>query len=78
MEQAADLFAGYDVRILLRPHAPDAYRGHPGVAAEAEFCEKLVGPAGDDGLTGRVADGVVVVLAIRAAFGVAAGPRTPI
>jgi hypothetical protein len=72
MEQAADLFDGYEIRILFRPHAPDDCRGHPGVPLEAEFCDELVGRAGDDGLTGRVATGVIVVPAIRAAFGVAA------
>jgi hypothetical protein len=28
MEQAADLFDGYEIRILFRPHAPDVCRGH--------------------------------------------------
>jgi hypothetical protein len=74
MEQAADLFDGYEIRILLRPHTPDVCRTHPGVPLEAEFCDELVVPSGDDGLTGRVAAGVVVVPVIRAAFGVAARP----
>jgi hypothetical protein len=41
---------------------------------EREVRERVRLPAGDDGLTGRVAAGVVVVPAIRAAFGVAARP----
>jgi hypothetical protein len=41
---------------------------------EREVRERVRLPAGDDGLTGRVAAGVVVVPAIRAAFGFAARP----
>ena len=44
MEQAADLFDGYEFRILFRPHAPDVCRGHPGVPLEIEFCDELEGP----------------------------------
>lgn len=78
MEQAADLFNGYEIRILFWAYAPGICRDHPGVATEADLGDELVGPAGDDGLTGGVAAWVVIVSPAGATLGVAAGPRAPV
>ena len=74
--QCPYLFGCRLVRVLLRGNAPHIDRRDPGIALEAEFCDELVGPAGDDGLAGGVAAGVVVIPASGTGFGVAAGPRT--
>ncbi len=56
----------------------DIERGGPAVPGEAELGQPLVRPAGDDGLAGRVARGMVVEATLRTGLGVIAHPDTAI
>jgi hypothetical protein len=77
-QQSLDLFGCHHVGVLGGPDTLYVHGGGPALAGEAELCDPLVGPAGDDGLTGRVSGGMVVEAALRAALRVAAIPHAHI
>jgi site-specific DNA recombinase len=73
-KQRADLHCGGLVSVVQGMQAAGVHRSGPGVAVEAELGDPLERPAGDDRLAGRMPRGMVVVAALRGAFGVAAWP----
>jgi hypothetical protein len=65
-QQVLDLSHGHVVCVFLRTEAPRVRGGDPRIALEGESCDQLVGPAGDDGLSGGVPRRMVVVPPPRA------------
>src|SRR5829696_7480222 len=56
----------------------DIHRRYPGVAREADLGNELVGPTRDDGLSGRVAAGMIVISSLGVRLRIAAGPRSDV
>jgi hypothetical protein len=69
---------GHVVGVSVGRDTPGVHRRDPGVPLEAELCHELVGPAGHDGLSGRVPEWVVEVTALGTGFGIAPGPRADV
>jgi hypothetical protein len=63
-QERADLHGGGVVGVVGRVQPAGVHRGGPGVAREAQLCDPLERPAGDDRLAGRMPRGVVVVAAL--------------
>lgn len=79
-EEGRDLLGGEHIGMLLRahpPHPPHAQRRRPALAGETELGDPRRGPAGDDGLSCRMARGMVGDGAFGAGLGVAARPASP-
>jgi hypothetical protein len=53
----------------------EVHRSNPPIALEAKLCDELLSPAGDDGLTGWVSRGMIVLTALGAGLRVASGPE---
>jgi hypothetical protein len=69
-----DLAGGHRVTIVARMDPLDIERSRPAITGEAELGHPLIGPAGADGLAGRVARRMIVVAPRRAGLGIAARP----
>jgi hypothetical protein len=74
-EQPLYLLGGDRVRFLVRADPPRVHRGGPALSDEVELGDELVGPSGDDGLTGGVSGRMVVEAALGTTLGVASGPH---
>ena len=74
-QQSPHLRGGDHVGVLGGPDTLHVHRGGPALADEAQLCDELVGPSGDDGLAGGVAGRMVVEAALGARLGVAARPH---
>jgi hypothetical protein len=77
-QQSLDLLDSDFAGLLRRPESPHVHRSGPALTDEAQLCDELVGPPGDDGLTGRVSGGMVVEAALGTALRVAAIPHAHI
>jgi len=77
-QQSLDLLDSDFVGVLRRSDAPYVHRSGPALTDEAQLCDELVGPARNDGLTGRVARRMIVVSALGTALRVAAIPHAHI
>jgi hypothetical protein len=75
LHQRPHLLGGEFVAVLRGRYWPGLNWRNARVAIEAELGEELVGPSADDGHSGGVPLGVVVVPPLRARFCVAAGPH---
>jgi len=74
-QQSSDLLGSDRVRLLARTDALDVHGGGPTLAGEVQPGYELVGPSGDDGLTGGMAGRVVVEAALGTTLGIAAVPH---
>jgi hypothetical protein len=74
-QQSPDLLGGDLVGVLGGSDAPHVHGSGPTLAHEVELCDELVGPAGHDGLAGRMARRMVIEAALGAGLRVAACPH---
>jgi hypothetical protein len=77
-KEGRDLLGGEHIGILLRAQPPYAQGRCPALAGETELRNPRIRPAGDDGLAGGMARGMVVDGPFGAGLGVAARPDTHI
>jgi hypothetical protein len=57
-EACRDLLGGEHIGILLRAQPPYAHRRRPALAGETKLGNPRIGPAGDDGVSRRMARGM--------------------
>jgi hypothetical protein len=74
-QEIPHLLCGDRVGVLGGSEAPHVHRSGPALAHEAQLCNELEGPPGDDGLTGGVPRRMVVVSSLGAALRIAAVPH---
>jgi hypothetical protein len=74
-QERPHLLCGHYVGVLGGPDALYVNGGRPALAHEVKLCDELVGPPGDDGLSGGVTGRMVVVSALGTRLSVAAIPH---
>jgi hypothetical protein len=77
-EEGGDLLGGHRVAVLLRAQSPHTHGSGPTLPREAQLGDPGIGPASDDGLTSRMARGVVIHAAFGARLSIATRPDTRI